>query len=961
MIRYLLISLLVLPLAGQSATYYVATNGNNSAAGSLAAPWATVAYASTIAQPGDTVLVQPGIYQQREVISGSGTTNSMITFRANGPVTNRGQWHITGSNLRIDGFEVTGGGAWLSGMDSHYMAPGVSNVWIVNNFFHDSPGGWDTAVSVDASGWANSIVVSNNTLHHWGAANDAAIVARGWNWLVVGNTISNTFGGDAFRVLGGNNTFRNNRVVEFGSYISRVYGAGNQAFNGFYYYNATLSALHKPPDSPADRTVSVHTNLLGYCWFNFTDDNTKDSIDWTTYGWSNKVSIGLPDRSITYASAPATISSSWTMHNAAIITPPLGGAGYVNHPDFVQIFGATVSTNHLFEGNYVAGNTVAAVSQLACQTLAQPQPINDWTFRNNVFVRLRTATSSIKTKWYNNVFYMCGGSGAAISLSTYSPYSTDYRGAAVGSEVKGNIFIAGANGAFNQGWYAYTHSNTNLVNDVRTNCDWNYVVRDTNTWSKVRQTGTTYPPASFDWYEPNGINGGDPGLPFIHLLQFRPGVGSKLIDRGPTLAAVPVDLDGVSRDKGAAPDIGPYEFDPSLKAWWTFDEPGVISDKRLLDWTGGGRTAWNGNPTNWITTEPGPRGNAGVWRQVGVMTNAPPNVYVLSQYAAVTNISGIEFLTNGSISLWVKWARYTNDQSGATRHATLLDSGGTTLQFAYPPSQATNSWKLAYGPPTSTQPAVGPTFYRHSTSANAPSIMAQLVQSRDAATWYHLALTWDADANKVVLFQDGVPLRTNAFGAPFLRIAGRNPLSPPFGASDAIPWLSIGAASHGGSMSWDDDKYPNDGYFVGSMDDIRIYDRPLSTNEVSTLYDANTATLSSGTPDPGGEPTPEPPVITTQSESLTVDPGASVTLSVAAIGTEPFTYQWAKDGAPISETSASMTFTASEATGGVYWCTVYNAYGSDTSESITVTVNPTPPQNLGIIQGTGIIEGTGVF
>src|SRR5690242_12826162 len=48
--------------AAAGNTYYVAPNGNDSAAGTQAAPWASIAHAQTVAQAGDTVYFRTGTY-----------------------------------------------------------------------------------------------------------------------------------------------------------------------------------------------------------------------------------------------------------------------------------------------------------------------------------------------------------------------------------------------------------------------------------------------------------------------------------------------------------------------------------------------------------------------------------------------------------------------------------------------------------------------------------------------------------------------------------------------------------------------------------------------------------------------------------------------------------------------------------------------------------------------------------
>jgi hypothetical protein len=572
-----------------------------------------------------------------------------------------------------------------------------------------------------------------------------------------------------------------------------------------------------------------------------------------------------------------------------------------------------------------------------------PPPINNYVFRNNIFVNLRSASVNIKASWFNNLFYRCGSSSAsAITMGMHKLSDPYYRGSAQGSEVKNNIFLACGGGAANSGWYSLANV-SGVPDNERTNCDYNYVSSSVTTWAKVKTDAERdYPPSPFNWYEPHGINGGDPSLPYLSLGGWKPTAGSVLIDAGGPVD-VSSDYDGVGRAKGSAIDIGPYEFDPELVAWWPMED---VSQYRLDDWTGNGHTAYNGNPTNWITTAEGPRGRAGVWTQVGTMTNSPPAVYVLSQYAYVTNLAGIEFMTNGTISLWVQWDKYVSDTKGATRHATLLDSGGTTLPYAYPPSGAPHSWRLAYGPASSSVPACGPTFYCYSSSANYPSNMVQFTHPRDATTWHHVTMTWEA-GDKVIGYENGIPFSTNSFDRPYLRIAGRSPTSPPPGAHDAIPWMSIGASSHGGSLTWGDDRFPNDGYFVGKMDDIRIYSRALSPNEIAGLYGHGARTESPFLPPP--DEVVKAPVISSDLTNITAVVGTSVSFEVTATGTAPLTYSWTRNSIPISGTTATLVIAnAQPADAGAYRVSVSNSAGTCVSASANLIVSEVvrPPSRL---------------
>ena len=61
--------------------WYVAKEGNDKNSGSANAPFATIAFAASKAQPGDTVIIGPGLYREQVTFTRSGKKNSPITFK----------------------------------------------------------------------------------------------------------------------------------------------------------------------------------------------------------------------------------------------------------------------------------------------------------------------------------------------------------------------------------------------------------------------------------------------------------------------------------------------------------------------------------------------------------------------------------------------------------------------------------------------------------------------------------------------------------------------------------------------------------------------------------------------------------------------------------------------------------------------------------------------------------------
>ncbi len=66
----------------QSATFYVATNGNDSNAGTIGSPWRTVQKAANTLRAGQTALIRGGTYSENNIrFTNSGTSGSRITLK----------------------------------------------------------------------------------------------------------------------------------------------------------------------------------------------------------------------------------------------------------------------------------------------------------------------------------------------------------------------------------------------------------------------------------------------------------------------------------------------------------------------------------------------------------------------------------------------------------------------------------------------------------------------------------------------------------------------------------------------------------------------------------------------------------------------------------------------------------------------------------------------------------------
>lgn len=89
-------------------------------------------------------------------------------------------------------------------------------------------------------------------------------------------------------------------------------------------------------------------------------------------------------------------------------------------------------------------------------------------------------------------------------------------------------------------------------------------------------------------------------------------------------------------------------------------------------------------------------------------------------------------------------------------------------------------------------------------------------------------------------------------------------------------------------------------------------------------------------------PGPQPPAISGQTASFTIDAGRTVSVSVSATGNSPLSYQWYFNGTPLpGATGMFLNFDSIKTSqAGSYTATVSNSLGRATSQPIIITVVP---------------------
>mgnify|MGYP006277329169 CR=1 FL=1 len=151
-LTYSLVCLLVLLLSGSSVlsfTYYVSSTGADSNPGTSEAPFLSIQKAADVVEPGDSVIVDMGVYTDTNLddytvyLNRGGTAEQGIVFlaRNRGDAVLDGQSNTTGygwnfgekaNYIRVENFELKGfkwGGFWSNA--------GAHHIYIKNNIIHD--------------------------------------------------------------------------------------------------------------------------------------------------------------------------------------------------------------------------------------------------------------------------------------------------------------------------------------------------------------------------------------------------------------------------------------------------------------------------------------------------------------------------------------------------------------------------------------------------------------------------------------------------------------------------------------------------------------------------------------------------------------------------------------------------------------------------------------------------------
>ena len=206
--------------------------------------------------------------------------------------------------------------------------------------------------------------------------------------------------------------------------------------------------------------------------------------------------------------------------------------------------------------------------------------------------------------------------------------------------------------------------------------------------------------------------------------------------------------------------------------------------------------------------------------------------------------------------------------------------------------------------------------YRFFTRDSGDAFIQALAAVGPDGSWQHIVGVYDDSNGEMIIYVNG-----EVSGSGTTRASGLRPSEVD---------VTIGSKHLGNAPA-------HDGQFVGDIDDLAIYDKVLTAEEIHDHY---LATYGSSTP----------PSVTVQPQPFTTYVGLPVTLRVSAAGSVPLTYQWKKNGTaiPFAEAASLTIDPSAETDSGNYSVTIVNGVGTVTSEAVSVTVLPAPTTVVGI-------------
>ncbi|MDB6064873.1 MAG: hypothetical protein JWR26_1081 [Pedosphaera sp.] len=303
----------------------------------------------------------------------------------------------------------------------------------------------------------------------------------------------------------------------------------------------------------------------------------------------------------------------------------------------------------------------------------------------------------------------------------------------------------------------------------------------------------------------------------------------------------------------------------------------------------------------------------------------PSNLYfgLVAYYPFSGNANDVTFnARNGVVSGVVSGAVLTTDRFGNTNSAYDF-SGAQTIDLPGVPLTQTDNWTMSAWLTADSLAQSGIAVCLGATSFLADNGMEFGISDGNFGNGQKLFGSLNGTAvnsgfsftatnqwHHVVLLRDT--------GITWFYVDGSQTGTPNTTAPAAPTLFTLGSAS-------------NTHYYQGKLDEVRIYNKALSSSDVQQLYNFESAQ----------------PYIVQQPQSQQRIIGSTANFTVQAVGVPVLNYQWYHSNAPLTgATNPSLALSSVQLTdSGPYWVIVTNIFGAAASSVATLIVG-NPPQSL---------------
>ncbi len=372
--------------AAQTAgtTYDVAATGDDANPCTLAAPCASLGRATSLTQPGDTVLVEAGVYGPQTIVA-NGTPDAPITVTTNGPVTLIRPLPLTdasqsaillrvanSSYLRVTGFHVVGAKA----------QPGYVSA--------DQPYGGEVEVeNHDPNQPGYGLVLSNLTVEH---ANNSCIKIQDSepDVTIAGNTVLDCG--------------RPGETLDHGIYVS---GPG-ALIQGNTVSGSSGYGIHA--HGPVAGAQIIGNTVTGAYYAGIIDDNPPSTISDNVVYRNGADGIVVSRQDTSLASIPVTVTDNVIISNGS------SGVFLGNGGGGASVGGQTIANNTFYRNGgrdlYVGGGQVTGPITVA-NDIFDDDPARYFSPYLSVASFTPPGSSVFDHNLYDNVMPIAGCNGPA--------------------------------------------------------------------------------------------------------------------------------------------------------------------------------------------------------------------------------------------------------------------------------------------------------------------------------------------------------------------------------------------------------------------------------------------------------------------------------------------------------------------------------------------------------------------